>query len=90
MTDPNESIPLPDAVSGETLWTVPDVAKYFGCTPRHVVNLQANGLPYFYIGRLVRFDPAEVRDYLRSHRRLGPGVARRRARSTGGAGAVLS
>ena len=64
----------------ETLWTVADVARFFGCTPRHVINLQANGLPHFYLGRLVRFDPAEVREYLKSNRRIAATKLRRAAR----------
>jgi hypothetical protein len=59
---------------------VADVARFFGCTPRHVVNLQANGLPHFYLGRLVRFDPAEVREYLKSNRRIAATKLRRAAR----------
>jgi hypothetical protein len=64
----------------EALWTVADVARFFGCTARHVVNLQANGLPHFYLGRLVRFDPAEVREYLKSNRRIAATKLRRSAR----------
>jgi excisionase family DNA binding protein len=66
--------------SPETLLTVADVARFFGCTPRHVVNLQANGLPHFYLGRLVRFDPAEVSEYLKSNRRIAATKLRRAAR----------
>jgi hypothetical protein len=64
----------------ETLWTVSDVAGFFGCTVRHVINLQANGLPHFYLGRLVRFDPAEVREYLKANRRIAATKLRRAAR----------
>ena len=64
----------------ETLWTVSDVAGFFGCTVRHVINLQANGLPHFYLGRLVRFDPAEVREYLKANRRIAVTRSRRAAR----------
>ena len=64
----------------ETLWTVSDVAGFFGCTVRHVINLQANGLPHFYLGRLVRFDPAEVREYLKANRRIAATKLRRSAR----------
>ncbi len=63
----------------ETLWTVADVARFFGCTERHVINLQANGLPHFYLGRLVRFDPAEVREYLNANRRIAATKRRRSA-----------
>ena len=40
-----------------------DVAKMLGCCPRSVDNLRAtSGLPFHNIGRLVRFDEAEVRN----------------------------
>ncbi|MDP3073634.1 MAG: helix-turn-helix domain-containing protein [Opitutaceae bacterium] len=65
----------------ETLWTVSNVARFFGCTVRHVINLQANGLPHFYLGRLVRFDPAEVREFLKTNRRIAATKSRRAARS---------
>ncbi len=64
----------------ETLWTISDVARFFGCTVRHVHNLQAAGLPYFHLGRLVRFDPAEVRAYLQTNRCIVATRARRAAR----------
>ena len=64
----------------ETLWTVSDVAGFFGCTVRHVINLQANGLPHFYLGRLVRFDPVEVREYLKTNRRIAATKVRHSAR----------
>lgn len=63
--------------SSASLWTVSDVARFLRCTPRHVVNLQANGLPYFYLGRLVRFSPEEVREYLKNHRRVAATQMRR-------------
>ena len=79
---PNDQTTAPFDAPGtpESLWTVVDVARFFGCTPRHVVNLQANGLPHFYLGRLVRFDPAEVREYLKSNRRIAATKLRRAVR----------
>ena len=79
---PNDQFtaPIDAPATPEILWTVADVARFFGCTPRHVVNLQANGLPHFYLGRLVRFDPAEVREYLKSNRRIAATKLRRAAR----------
>jgi len=66
------------------LWTIKDVAEYLCCTVRHVQNLQRGGLPYMQVGRLVRFDPEEVRNYLRGNRRLEAtqyrGRIRKRAR----------
>ena len=79
----NDQAAAPDKASAaETLWTVDDVARFFGCTTRHVINLQANGLPHFYLGRLVRFDPAEVREYLHHNRRIAATKARSAARET--------
>jgi len=73
---------MPDetAAAAETLWTISDVAQFFGCTVRHVHNLQAAGLPYFHLGRLVRFDPTEVRVYLQTNRRIAATKARHPAR----------
>ena len=69
---------MPDETAAvtKTLWTISDVARFFGCTVRHVHNLQAAGLPYFHLGRLVRFDPAEVRAYLQKNRRIAATRAR--------------
>jgi excisionase family DNA binding protein len=72
--------PFASTPPSETLWTISDVARYFGCTVRHVHNLQASGLPYFHLGRLVRFDPTEVRAYLQTNRRIAATKARHPAR----------
>lgn len=78
---PNDQAAAPDSPSAvEPLWTVDDVARFFGCTTRHVINLQANGLPHFYLGRLVRFDPGEVREYLHHNRRIAATKVRSAAR----------
>lgn len=58
----NTTTPIPSAQ--ETLWTVDEVAAYFRCTVRHVHNLIGAGLPHLYLGRLLRFDPTEVRSHL--------------------------
>ena len=50
------------------LWRIEDVAEHIGCTPRHVNNLMAAGLPYLKIGRLLRFDPEEITRHLRESR----------------------
>jgi hypothetical protein len=54
----------------EKLWNIGNVAAYFGCTVRHVHNLLRAGLPHLYLGRLLRFDPEEVRSYILEHRRV--------------------
>lgn len=68
------------SIENKTLWTTEDVAQFFRCTVRHVQNLQKAGLPFFNLGRLVRFDAEEVRSFLREHRQLSANVARRRLR----------
>lgn len=58
----NTITPFP--LAPEPLWTVVQVAVYFGCTVRHVHNLIRSGLPHLYLGRLLRFDAGEVRGHL--------------------------
>jgi excisionase family DNA binding protein len=60
----------PLALPEEKLWTVEEVATFLRCTVRHVHNLLRSGLPHLYLGRLLRFDPQEVRAYLLKNRRL--------------------
>lgn len=69
------SAPTP-APSGATsaadpLWTCDEVAAFLRCTVRHVHNLLRRGLPHVYVGRLLRFDPVELRAYLTKYRRFG-------------------
>lgn len=66
-----ENINLPLSNS-DKLWTVNEVAAYFGCTVRHVHNLIRTGLPHLYLGRLLRFDGEEIRGHLLKKRRIGP------------------
>lgn len=72
-----ETNPSPETQNQPTLWTNEDVANFFRCTVRHVQNLQKYGLPFLHLGRLVRFDPEEVRDFLKRNRRLSESTARR-------------
>ncbi|MDP3072361.1 MAG: helix-turn-helix domain-containing protein [Opitutaceae bacterium] len=62
-------LPTPTATAG-ILWTIDEVAAYLRCTVRHVHNLLRAGLPHIYLGRLLRFDPEEVRGYLLKQRRI--------------------
>ena len=56
--------PASGPTSPENLWTIDEVAAYLRCTVRHVHNLCRSGLPHLYLGRLLRFDPVEVRNYI--------------------------
>jgi hypothetical protein len=55
----------------DPLWTCDEVAAFLRCTVRHVHNLLRRGLPHVYVGRLLRFDPVEIRTYLLKYRRFG-------------------
>lgn len=59
-------------MKSEPLWTLDDVAAHMRCTPRHIQNLVKTGLPHLKIGRLVRFNPKEVRQYLTKQRTIFP------------------
>lgn len=51
--------------NGARLWKVRDVAAYAQCSPRTVCNLIVAGMPRIKLGRLVRFDPAAVMEWMR-------------------------
>lgn len=42
------------------LWTTEELARFMGCSTRHVFNLRKRGLPHFRIGDMVRFVPSRV------------------------------
>jgi hypothetical protein len=46
------------------LLTSEQVARFFGCTPRHIFNLRQRGMPAYRIGKIVRFDIGQVRRWL--------------------------
>ena len=48
------------------VWTVMDVARELHCSPRHVRQLVSDDrIPYSKIGRLVRFSPMRLQEWLR-------------------------
>jgi len=57
-------------IAPEPLWTCKETAAFLRCTPRHVHSLLRSGLPHLHLGRLLRFDPTEVRAYLLKYRRV--------------------
>ena len=51
------------------LMSIDQLAQRFGITVRHVRRLVAEKrVPYYKVGRLVRFDSAEIRGWLESRR----------------------
>jgi len=48
------------------VWTVEDVAKELKCSPRHVRKLVSDDrIPFSKVGRLVRFSPMRLSEWLR-------------------------
>ena len=61
-----------------TLLEITGLADHLGVTPRHVRRLIAERrIPYLKWGRLVRFDPGEIADWLNSARRKAASAGRR-------------
>jgi excisionase family DNA binding protein len=51
------------------LLTIDQLAERLGITARHVRRLVGERrLPYYKVGRLVRFDPAEISQWLQTRR----------------------
>lgn len=57
--------PIFDSRIVKLVWNVDDVARELECSVRHVRKLVSeNKIPYLKIGRLVRFSPLRVREWL--------------------------
>jgi excisionase family DNA binding protein len=55
----------PSLSENSLVWDVEHVARELGCSTRHVRRLVAeNSIPYSKVGRLVRFLPAKIREWL--------------------------
>lgn len=50
----------PSGEDSGTLWSTEDLARFLGCTSRHVARLRSKGLPVIRVGSLVRFMPSRV------------------------------
>ena len=58
-----------------TLIDIPRLAGLLGTSPRHIRRLIADHrIPYLKVGRLVRFDPADIRDWLDHGRKPSGGL----------------
>ena len=49
----------------DPLWTSADVARFLGCSERQVYVLRNQGLPSIHVASMVRFDPVQVRAWLK-------------------------
>lgn len=61
--------------------TEPQLAELWQCSTRHLINLRKAGLPFLQIGASVRYDLAEVTEYLRVNRRFSAHVSRQKRRA---------
>lgn len=65
-------------MSDEALWTIEDVARLCSVTPRTIRNWQAAGtIPYVKLGRVVRFQPHEIRVWLSDQAKITRQAERR-------------
>jgi excisionase family DNA binding protein len=61
-----ESQAVPAVFDNKLVWTVDDVASELKCSRRHVRQLVSEDrIPYSKIGRLVRFSPLRLSEWLR-------------------------
>ncbi len=60
MTPPRFS----DRYSLSPLLTTKDLSRFLGCSERQIPRLQAEGMPAIRVGKLVRFNPSRVIDWL--------------------------
>ena len=58
------------------LLTSSQLARFLGCSERHVFNLRKRGMPAYRIGEIVRFDLDQVRQWLDSIGEPAPANAR--------------
>jgi len=50
--------------SHEGLWATKELARFLGCSERHVMRLRQEGLPTIRIGAMVRYVPERVMAWL--------------------------
>jgi len=55
-----------DLFFDKLVWTIEDVARELNCSIRHVYKLIATDkIPYAKVGRLVRFSPVRISEWLK-------------------------
>ena len=60
----------------DCLLTSCQLARFLGCSERHIFNLRKRGMPAYRIGEIVRFDLDQVRQWLDSNGETAPASAR--------------
>lgn len=60
--------PHPDAhLRIQPLWNVADASRFFRCSERQIYELVQRGMPCVRVGAMLRFDPNDIRDWVRSN-----------------------
>lgn len=60
--------------------TEQELSEHLQVSTRHLINLRKCGLPFIQLGSSVRYDLAEVEQFIRSKRRLSSHVERQQRR----------
>lgn len=60
----------------DCLLTSCQLARFLGCSERHIFNQRKRGMPAYRIGEIVRFDLDQVRQWLDSNGEAAPANAR--------------
>ncbi len=60
--------------------TEQELSQHLQVSTRHLINLRKCGLPFIQLGSSVRYDLAEVEQFIRSKRRLSSHVERQQRR----------
>lgn len=62
--------------------TEQELSEHLQVSTRHLINLRKCGLPFIQLGSSVRYDLAEVEQFIRSKRRLSSHVERQKRRKS--------
>lgn len=70
----------PTSQSAPQWITEQELSEHLQVSTRHLINLRKCGLPFIQLGSSVRYDLAEVEQFIRSKRRLCSHVERQQRR----------
>ena len=72
----NESSKASSQEHPDCLLTSCQLARFLGCSERHIFNLRKRGMPAYRIGEIVRSDLGQVRQWLDSNGEAAPANTR--------------
>ena len=60
--------PNPDpSLRVQPLWKISDASRFFRCSERQVYELIHRGMPCVRLGAMLRFDPSDILNWVRSN-----------------------